>query len=99
MRRTKQWWATLAKAERAELVGLEREQNHIYDSAYLPEGYSECGYCSNPTSSGGLCTYCNSRLIELIEKADRALLEERTRLAIKLYDESWGLESKDGCTA
>ncbi len=31
MRRTREWWSTLTKAERSELVGLEREGLYAHD--------------------------------------------------------------------
>lgn len=71
MRRTKEWWAWLDRYERAELVFLEREQHHSYRSGYLPDDCSECGGCSSPTISGGLCTQCGNRLEQLIAKANK----------------------------
>ena len=61
-------WSKLTKWERSKLVNLEIAQ---YQGGgpdpYLPDGYSECGYCSQP-SSGGLCQYCLEDLIRLAEK-------------------------------
>ena len=75
MRRTISWWNKLTAAERSELVALERagaraSTRMSAGSAYLPDGYSDCEFCSTPTSVG-LCVACLDRLIALVDKADR----------------------------
>lgn len=72
MRRDKAWWAGLDKGERIRLIWLERGASELGGgSAYLPEGYSDCGFCSTPTSGGGLCKDCRNDLMVLIAKADK----------------------------
>ncbi len=71
MRRTEAWWARLSKDERSELYWLEQgARSYGRESAYLPEGYSDCGFCSTPCAGGGLCLRCNAKLDKLITKAD-----------------------------
>ena len=70
MRRTKQWWAALEDWERAVLVGMERAQYHSGSGWNLPDGYSDCGWCSTPTGGGGLCFHCLLELDRIISKAD-----------------------------
>ena len=71
MRRTKAWWARLTKAERSELYWLEKaDREPTGCSAYLPDGYGDCGMCSSPAPGGGLCTLCWNRLTQLLNKAD-----------------------------
>jgi hypothetical protein len=72
MKRTKEWWERLTKAERSELYWLERAGSSGYGGGgYLPDDCSECGYCSQPfLGSGDLCLPCLHRLIELCDKAD-----------------------------
>ena len=74
MKRTKEWWAQLAKEERSELVTLERADAYGGRSAYLPDDCSECGYCSTPHLGSGLCPQCLKRLIALIDKADAGVI-------------------------
>ena len=70
MKRTKDWWYRLSKVERIELVALERAANKSFGSSYLPDDCCECGYCSTPHLSSGLCGICLNRLEKLIRKAD-----------------------------
>ena len=71
MRRTRAWWARLSAGERSELVALERADACWAkgSGAYLPEGYSECNYCSTP-GQGPLCNACLWRLVALTAKGD-----------------------------
>ncbi len=71
-RRSKAWWAALSPEERSELSILEKADYHSGSGWNLPDGYSECGMCSHP-SSGGLCALCYNRLTELLRKADQAI--------------------------
>lgn len=74
MRRSKEFWEHLSETERSELIMLERgDKVYGRGSGYLPEGYSECGSCSTPTSGGGLCSPCLDRLVTLIEKAENKI--------------------------
>ena len=75
MKRTKQWWAALTKAERSELCQLERCNSEwlITRSPNLPDDCSECPKCSTPHIGIGLCPVCNLRLNALIYKADDAI--------------------------
>lgn len=73
MRRTREWWARLTKAERSMLVRLERIESRGSvgaGSSYLPDDCSECGNCSVPHMGHGLCPGCFHRLESLIAKAD-----------------------------
>lgn len=71
MKRDKEWWQNLSPQERSHLVQLERANCHNYGGGdYLPDGMSECGYCSNPHSGYGICPYCNNDLENLINKAN-----------------------------
>jgi len=80
MKRTKEWWARLTKQERSELVMLERAQGWSERSAYIPDDCSECGYCSTPSLSSGLCPLCYDRLEYLIRKASGLYLCGRNGL-------------------
>lgn len=73
MRRTKEWWRRLSDDERALLIALERANaaGTGSGSAYLPEGFADCPFCSTPTHWGGLCSMCNARLDGLIQKASK----------------------------
>ena len=79
MKRTKEWWACLTKAERSELVHLERAESRGSGghSSYLPDDCSECPNCSTPCLGYGLCPLCLKRLDGLIQKAS-----ETSRLLI-----------------
>jgi len=71
MKRTKEWWARLTREERAELVWIEHGANHPTGlGGYLPDDCSECGACGRAMLGSGLCSYCSSRLDELLNKAD-----------------------------
>jgi len=72
MKRDRIWWESLTKEERSELVYLEKsiKRYGIWGSAYLPEGYNDCQACGIPTS-GNLCGHCLTRLIKLIDKANK----------------------------
>lgn len=73
MRRTKQWWSSLTKDERSELVGLERSERYSGRSAYIPDDCSECGSCGTPHLGHGLCPLCTIRLYELTQKANNSI--------------------------
>jgi hypothetical protein len=70
MKRTKQWWASLTKEERSELVYLEHADKHSSYSSHYPDDCVECGACGNPSLGSGLCTVCLLRLIELLDRAN-----------------------------
>ena len=70
MRRTKEWWACLTKAERIELVALERENSHCSRSGYLPDGCCECRFCGTPHLGYGLCPSCLQRRNKIVRLAD-----------------------------
>lgn len=72
MRRTKEWWACLEPWERSHLVHLERAQYRYGSGWNLPEGYSECSSCGNPTS-GSLCSWCCGDLSKYIRKANEMM--------------------------
>lgn len=77
MRRTKEWWSMLTKGEQTVLVELEYQANRIRSGyAYLPVGYSDCGFCSYPTS-GSICVECSKSLARIINKAERMLIRKR----------------------
>jgi hypothetical protein len=67
VKRSKDFWRSLSKSERSELVGLERGANRCHSSSYLPDDCVECGYCGGGSLSG-LCNGCSSRLEELLKK-------------------------------
>ena len=71
MRRTKNWWARLTKAERAWLIWYEKlTARHIPShSAYLPDDCVECPVCLTPNF--GYCTYCGDEYDRIIKKAER----------------------------
>ena len=78
MRRTKQWWDKLTKAERSELTWLERGNSSHYSAYYgkssrMPEDCIECPDCNTPHTGVGLCPKCNQRLNTLINKANNAM--------------------------
>lgn len=69
MKRTKEFWKRLTKDERCELVYIERHQyEYIGNKGYLPDDCSECPVCGEPHLGSGLCSRCNNRIIELINK-------------------------------
>lgn len=70
MRRTKEWWARLTADERSRLYWLEEGERHGGSGWNLPEGFSDCGFCSTPTRWGGLCAACSAKLGVLLDKAD-----------------------------
>lgn len=80
MKRTKEWWSTLTKAERIRLVHLERVASQDGRSAYLAPDCSECGSCSTPHSGWGLCPSCADDLDQIISKADLALTARLNKL-------------------
>ena len=63
-RNSKDWWGCLSRSHRYELIAL-RMSPRMGSDPRLPDGYRECGYCSTPTSSGGLCPSCLRRYAEL----------------------------------
>lgn len=74
MRRTSVWYNRLTAGERRVLYQLERaNQEPVPGSCFLPEGYSECSFCSTPCSGGGLCPLCSNELSRLISTADIAI--------------------------
>ena len=75
MKRSKAWWAALTTDERAVLVGLERAEYHSGSGWNLPTGYSDCGWCSTPTSGGGLCLNCIRLYQSLVSKANASTAE------------------------
>ena len=71
MRRTKEWWARLTKAERDHLVFIEKYHNKsAVGSAYLPDDVGECPACGQ-LSRYGLCEYCRDSREKYICKANR----------------------------
>lgn len=87
MKRTKEWWSMLNKGERAVLVGMERADGVGGSSAYLPVGYSDCGWCSTPTT-GGLCGQCLRQLIRMINKPERMMIRRRAETLTHFYRDS-----------
>ena len=83
MKRTREWWARLTERERSELVMLERADKYSSRSAYIPEDCSECGYCSTPSLSSGLCPRCSNRFEYLIRKASGLYLCGRDGLYLE----------------
>lgn len=69
MKRNKEWWARLEPHERSLLTQLEKASHHSTRSSYIPDDMVECGYCGNPTTFG-LCTYCETNLDKLLNKAN-----------------------------
>ena len=70
--RYKEW----VDSQRRRIEALElADKQHYGGGPNLPDGYRECGYCSTPTSGGGLCMLCLNHLDDLIHKAD-ALVRE-----------------------
>lgn len=65
MRRDKAWWARLSKAQRSELVALEKANKRVRSSSMLPDGINECASCTGPSRYGGLCMECYDRLQRL----------------------------------
>jgi len=73
VKRTKQWWSALSKAERSYLVYAERFQNSYSGmGGYLPDDCSECRVCGDPMLGSGTCTYCINKISKLITKANSA---------------------------
>jgi len=75
MRRDKAWWARLTKDERSRLVWLEccNSRYSFGHSGFLPDDCYECPSCSQPSSAGGLCTYCATELDHLVAKGNGEL--------------------------
>ena len=103
MKRTKEWWGTLTVEQRSRLVFLERcaRISGVYGGGgYLPDNCCECVACSTPHPGNGLCPYCVRELYELIEIADKAILQkhriekqkEEVAIAFEIY-------SKDAAVA
>lgn len=90
MKRTKEWWARLTKAERSELVYLERTESRGGGgrSSYLPDDCSECPNCSTPHVGYGLCPSCSKRLHALLWKANGGLFVI-TAAEIKAAELQW----------
>jgi len=70
MRRDKQWWAGLTKAERQWIVYAERN-DYSYSCSYLPDGCTECGVCGQPQlGGGGMCLSCTKEYSRIVDKAN-----------------------------
>ena len=84
MKRTKEWWARLIKAERSELVYLERVEARGGGgrSSYLPDDCSECPNCSTPHLGYGLCPLCLERLGNLVQKASGLPITTATTIPV-----------------
>jgi hypothetical protein len=65
MWRTREWWSALDKAERVQLVWLERLSSR-------PAASKVCRGCGKPINAGPLCLTCMRRMCELVRKANDA---------------------------
>lgn len=71
MRRNKQWWAKLTKAERIRLVLLERAAKMPACGGWnIPDDMVLCSACSKPAHEN-LCVECWETLTWLLIKAER----------------------------
>ena len=66
---TRECFDRLALHERSEFMYLQTAPASLPGGAYLPDGARECGNCSTPTHSTGLCSSCSARWQELHDKA------------------------------
>ena len=71
---TKEGFARLLPAERAELMRLQMSpgQTGYGGGGYLPADCSECGACGDTISGAGWCHRCYSRYEELVAKMGSA---------------------------
>lgn len=60
-------WGNLTKDERTRYMYLQMSSRQGYVDDFLPEGYSQCGHCGQP-SSWGWCTSCLEEFNILDEK-------------------------------
>ena len=69
MRRTRQWYAALTKAERSELYQLERSRS-VPNRLTVDSDDPQCPHCGGSHLGPWLCPRCKRRLREIIAKGN-----------------------------